>query len=98
MPSADQRFREKLAARKEGRAPVITAPVSSIKSADPDARHRAKLASRAVPAVVATKPDAKPEVAAGTAPVDSAAAELAALEEATKPDAKPEGSPRRPGR
>ncbi len=66
-PTADQSYREKMAARSEGRAPVIAAPIVAPEGADANERYRAKVANRQAAAKqpqvapVATKPEAKTE-------------------------------------
>jgi len=85
MSTPDQRYREKLAARKEGRAPEIAAPVPVFsEGASVGDRYRQKLAARAA---VAASP--KPEKAkTDKAEAATAATEEAKIEEAARPDPK----------
>jgi hypothetical protein len=79
MSTADDRYREKMAARAEKRAPAIPAPVVVPAGASVGDRYLAKLAARRAGVQTTQEPDPKPEPKAAkakgedTKPTDPAA-------------------------
>lgn len=85
MPTADESYQAKLAARADGTTEVMVYPPASVDAgSNMDARYQAKLAARAAAAKAAPAPKPAPK---------RSAAEL--LDEATKAEAEEKASHKR---